>query len=451
MSKSKTNRNGISRREFVGSATAAAAAFTIVPRRVLAGSGETPPNEKLNVACIGVGGRGGASVNAVKDENIVALCDVDVRRVGKTFERFPEAKQYSDYRKLFEELGDKIDAVTVGTPDHTHAGPVMAALKRGMHVYCEKPLAHSIYEIREIMKAARENKAVTQLGNQGHSSGDIRKFCEWIWDGAIGNVHTIHVGCGANHCKISELPKRNEKHDIPEGLDWDLWLGPAKERPYNPMYLPGKWRGWMPFGSGTIGDWVCHVVDPSFWALDLGAPKTIEAEARNYDPDEHADTFPEASRIRFEFPATDKRGPITMYWYSAKWKLPTQAGLPADKVPGTGGLILGDEGGIKHGSHGAGGVRIFPEEKMRTYKQPPQSIPRVRGHHNDWLEAIRNGRNAGSNFDYGGPLTEIARLGIIAIQLLGTKLEWDSAKMRFKDNDEANALIHPPCRQGWTL
>ncbi len=376
--------SGISRRRFMSTAATAVTAFTIVPRHVLGGPGIAPPSEKLNVACIGVGGRGGASVGGCSKENIVALCDVDMRKAGGAFGKYPKAKQFTDFRKMFDKMSKDIDAVTVATPDHTHALPVMAALRRGKHVFCEKPLAHSIYEIRQIMKEARKQKVVTQLGNQGHSSNTIRMFCEWIWDGAIGDVTEVHARCGANHCKIKDLPKRTEKHDIPKELDWDLWQGPAKERPYNKMYLPGRWRGWMPYGSGTIGDWVCHVVDPVFWAFDLGAPTTIQAQAKGYDPKKHADTFPDYSIINFNFPAKGKRGPVKLIWHSAKAELPRPEMLEEGRnVVGTGAVVYGTRGAIMYGSHGAGGVRIIPEQKMKEYKQPEQTIPRVRGHHND--------------------------------------------------------------------
>ena len=445
-------RQGISRREFIGGATGAVAGFTLVPRHVLGGPAFVPPSDKLNVACIGIGGRGDASVRECSGENIVALCDVDLERSSKQFEKYPKARQFRDFRKMFDKMEKSIDAVCVSTPDHTHAVAVMAALKRGKHVFCEKPLAHSIYEIREIMKEARKQKVVTQLGNQGHSSNTIRLFCEWVWDGAIGDVTEIHARCGANHCKINQLDKRSEKHDIPEGLDWDLWLGPAKMRGYNPMYLPGSWRGWMPYGSGTIGDWVCHVVDPVFWALDLGSPTTIQAQAKDYDPKKHGDTFPSWSVVTFEFPAKGKRGPVKLLWHGAGAELSRPDDLEEGrKVENTGAYVYGTKGTIKYGSHGAGAVRIIPEARMQAYKQPAQTIRRVRGHHNDWLDSIKNGKQAGSNFDFGGPLTEIARLGIIGMQLLGQKLEWDGAKMRFTNSAEGNALINPPMRKGWTL
>ncbi len=445
------SKNHLTRRAFL-EAAASAAAVTVVPRHVLGGPGRTAPSGKLNVACIGIGGRGGASVGGTSGENIIALCDVDQRRAGRTFEKHSSAKAYKDFRKMFDEMEKKIDAVTVATPDHTHAVACMAAITRGKHVFCEKPLAHSIYEIRQIMEATKKHRVITQLGNQGHSAEAIRLFCEWIWDGAIGAVHTIHAACTAVHCKIDQLPKLKEKHDVPSTLDWDLWLGPAQFRPYNPVFLPGSWRGWSPFGSGTIGDWVCHVVDPVFWALDLGSPVTIQARAQDYDPKKHAMTFPKGSIIKFEFPAKGKRGPITLYWYSGVERIPRPKGLGKDrKVPGTGAVVLGTTGGITYGSHGANGVRIFPEAKMRAYKQPDKTIPRVRGHHNDWLEAIRKARLAGSHFHYGGPLTEIARLGIIAMQLLGQKLVWDGVRMQFKNNSLANRLINPPYREGWSL
>jgi predicted dehydrogenase len=243
-----------------------------------------------------------------------------------------------------------------------------------------------------------------------------------------------------------------EHPPVPDTLEWDLWLGPAANRPYNPMYLPGSWRGWSAFGSGTIGDWICHVVDPVFWALDLGAPSTVKTDVEDYDPEKHSETFAAASRVTFTFPEKGSRGPVTLYWYSGHARIPRPEGLEdGQEVPETGAVVLGDRGGIKYGSHGAGGLRIFPEEKMRAYKQPEPTIPRVAGHHQDFLEAIRNNRPAGSNFDYGGPLTELARLGIIGMQFPGQTLEWDGPNMRFTNVPDANRLIHPACRSGWAL
>ena len=446
------NTNRASRRSFLKSA-AGVAAFTIVPRHVL-GQGQIPPSERPNIAGIGAGGMGGGDIQAVSgNSNIVALCDVDQRPEHRTvISSFPKAKVYRDFRKMFDEMDKQIDAVIVGTPDHTHAVAAMAAIKRGKHVYCEKPMAHSVGEVRALMKAAQEYKVVTQLGNQGHSYGTIRTFCEWIQDGAIGNVHTIHCGCSAVNSGIDNLSRMDQKEDIPADLDWDLWLGPAKERPYHSFYLPGRWRGWVPFGNGTIGDWVCHVVDPVFWALDLGAPKTVVAQVKNYDPKTQGDAFPKGDIITFEFPAKGGRGPITLVWHSGTEKIPQARELePGRKPVDTGAYVYGDKGVIQYGSHGADGVRIIPETAMRAYKRPEQKIPRVKEHHDDWLRAIREGGKAGSDFSYGGPLTEIAMLGVIALKVPGTKLEWDAANMRFTNCDEANQHVAPPYRKGWTL
>jgi predicted dehydrogenase len=432
---------------------ATAAAFTIAPRHAVAGGGQTAPGEKLNIAGIGIGGMGAGDIGAVASgHNIVALCDVDARHAADTFKKFPDAKQYRDFRKMFDEMEKGIDAVVVATPDHFHAVAAMAAIKRGKHVYCEKPLAHSVYEVRELMKAAKEHKVVTQLGNQGHSFNTIRDFCEWVWDGAIGNVHTIHAGCTAVNSGLDQLPRLKEKHEVPPTLDWNQWLGPALERPYHPAYLPGAWRGWVPFGNGTVGDWTCHVVDPVFWALDLGAPKTIQAKVKDYDFKTQGDAFPKGEIITYEFPAKGKRGPITMHWYSGTERIPRPPELEKDdKDVGTGAWVIGDKGSIVYGSHGAGGVRLIPQAKMDAYTRPAKTIARVQEHHWDWLQAIKNGTKAGSDFAYGGPLTELAMLGVIAIKLAGVKLEWDTARMRFTNSREANQFINPPYRKGWRL
>ncbi|MBM4026658.1 MAG: Gfo/Idh/MocA family oxidoreductase [Planctomycetes bacterium] len=440
-----------SRRELLKSAAGAVAAFTIVPRHVL-GQGQTPPSEKLNMACIGVGGRGRANINGVDGENIVALCDVDLRRAAEMFQKFPQARQYRDYRKLLDEQDKSIDAVTVSTPDHTHAVIALEAIRRGKHVYCEKPLAHSIHEVRRLVQAAREHKVVTQLGNQGHSFNDIRMFCEWIWDGAIGNVTEVHATCGTVHCRIKDLPRLQEEHEVPPEVDWDLWLGPAQWRRYHPLYLPGSWRSWMPFGCGTIGDWTCHVVDPVFWALDLGAPKTVRAEVTDYDPKKHADTFPMGTIVTYEFPAKGKRGPVKLVWFDGVEKPPRPEDLEEKReIPKTGAVVIGDKGKITYGSHGAGSARIIPEAKMKAYQRPAQTLPRVRNHYVDWLHAIKTGGQAGSHFGYGGPLTELALLGIIATRLAGQKLEWDAENARFTNCREANQYVQPPFRTGWSL
>ncbi|MFO1501833.1 MAG: Gfo/Idh/MocA family oxidoreductase, partial [Verrucomicrobiota bacterium] len=371
---------------------------------------------------------------------------------GDTFKKFPDAKPFQDFRRMFDQMEKEIDAVVVSTPDHTHAVAAMAAIKRGKHVYCEKPLAHSVDEVRQLMKAAKEHKVVTQLGNQGHSFDSIRDFCEWIWDGAIGQVHTIHAGCEAVNSAIDSLPRLKEEHTAPSTLDWDQWLGPAQKRPYHPAYLPGAWRSWVPFGNGTVGDWTCHVVDPVFWALDLGAPKSIQAKVPDYDFKTQGDAYPKGEIITYEFAGKGNRGPVLMHWYSGTQHIPQPPEMESDDKPvRTGAVVLGDKGTIVYGSHGAGGVRLLPQKKMDEYKRPAKTIPRVKEHHQDWLQAIRNGTKAGSDFAYGGPLTEVALLGVIAIKLAGTKLEWDGPNGRFTNSSEANQLLNPPYRAGWML
>ena len=444
-------RTYLSRRTLLAS-SAAAAAFTIVPRHVL-GAGKEPPSEKVSIAFVGVAGRGGANLDGLGNQNVVALCDVDAKRLGGAAAKHANAKQFKDFRKMLDAVGKNIDAVSVSTPDHNHAIIGITAMKMGKHVYCEKPLAHSIYEVRQMRKAATDNKVITQLGNQGHSTDSIRMLCEWIWDGAIGNVHTIHGACGSVYSHVADLPKLQERPEIPVGLDWDLWLGPAQERPYNPMFLPGKWRGWTPFGTGVIGDWTCHVIDPVFWALDLVAPSSVTAQiTRDYDPKTDSDTFPRGSVIKYRFPAKGNRGPVIIFWHDGIETIPRPEGLDKDRtVPPTGAIVLGDKGGITYGSHGAGGLRIFPEAQMKAYKLPEKTIPRAKSHHADWLEAIKAGKPAGSNFDYGGPLSELALLGNIAQRFPGQELQWDAPAMKITNNPAADKFTTPTLRKGWEL
>lgn len=441
------------RRAFLRHSATVVSGLLVVPRHVIAGSGTVPPSERINIAGIGVGGVGAADLHAVEMEtNIVALCDVDSRRAASSFRKFRKSKHYVDFRRMFDEMDRDIDAVIVATPDHTHAVAAMAALRRGKHVYCEKPLAHSIGEIRQLVKVAREMKAVTQMGIQGHSFDSIRTFCEWVWDGAIGQVHTIHAGCGLINSGMDDLPQLRQSYPTPPELDWDLWVGPAKERPYHPTYLPATWRGWTPFGNGTIGDWACHVLDPVFWALDLKAPSTIRADTKDYDPVNQADVFPKGEIVSFGFPARGKRGPITLKWYSGTEKIPRPPELePDENNIETGAIVVGDRGTIVYGSHGAGQVRIIPQSRMDAYPPPAKSLPRVLGHHWEWLQCIRNRGKPGADFSYAGPLSEIALLGVIAIRLSGQTLRWDAETARFTNSEKGNELIAPPCRKGWEL
>jgi predicted dehydrogenase len=457
---SDPNSPKINRRRFLHGTGAGVALFNVLPGTLAGAAERLSANDKLNVAGIGIGSRGGADLEDVAKlgHNIVALCDVDEKYAAKEFAKYPNAKRFTDYRVMLDKMGKEFDGVVIGTPDHTHAVITMEAMRHGKHVYCEKPLAHSVYEVREVMSAARRYKVVTQLGNQGHSSDSIRQVCEWVWAGAIGKIHTIHAGCDSYkqvYCQIPNLGKLNEPHEVPKGLDYDLWLGPAEYRPYSPLWVPWNWRGWMPFGCGTIGDWICHVVDPGFWALELDAPETVVADVTGYDPVKHGLTYPPATKITFEFPARKERGPVKLVWFDGNNTIPKPASLgPDDKVPGVGGVIFGDKGMIIHGSHGAGQCYLAPESLMDQYSgknAPAQKIPRIKGHAWDWAEAIRTSREAGSNFGYGGPLSQVALLGLIAIRFPGETLKWNDKAMRFTNNEAANAFLKPVFRNGWKL
>src|SRR6185369_15709811 len=455
-----TPTSPLTRRKFLSHAGAGVALFNILPGTLLRGAERLAANDKINVAGIGIGSRGGADLAEVSalGHNLVALCDVDEKYAAKEFAKYPNAKRFTDYRVMLDKMGKEIEAVVIGTPDHTHAVIAMEAMRRGKHVYCEKPLAHSIHEVRELMAAAHKYKVVTQLGNQGHSTDSIRRVCEWVWAGAIGTVHTIHASCDAFknvYCQIPNLGKLNDRPEVPKGLDYDLWLGPVQYRPYSPLWVPWNWRGWMPFGGGVIGDWICHVLDPAFWALDLDAPSTVQEEVTDYDPVKHGLTYPSATTITFEFPARKARGPVKLVWYDGNSAIPKPRDFPADeKIPGTGGILFGDKGMIVRGSHGGANGHLLPENVMEQYagkNAPTEKIPRVNGHAWDWIEAIRTGRQAGSNFDYGGPLTQVALLGLIAIRFPGQTLRWDDPAMRFTNHEPANALVRSTYREGWSL
>ena len=450
----------MNRRHFLSTAGVGIAMFRLGPDTLARGAQRLSANDKINIAGIGIGSQGGADIDAMAAEghNIVALCDVDDKYAAKKFAQYPKAQQFKDFRVMLDNLDKAIDAVVIGTPDHTHAVIAMTAMKHRKHVYCEKPLAHTYGEVQALMAAAKKHKVVTQLGNQGHSSGSIRQLCEWVWAGAIGQVHTVHAGCDAFkevYCQLRNLDKLDQHYDVPKGLDYDLWIGPVPFRPYTPFWVPWNWRGWLPFGTGTIGDWFCHVIDPSFWSLNLGAPSSVQAEVTDYDPAKQGLTYPPAAKITFKFPARNERGPVTLVWYDGNNRIPTPGEFSKDdKVPGTGAILFGDKGMIVHGSHGAGGCYLTPEKLMDQYagkNAPAEKLTRVKNHAWDWLEAIRTGRQAGSNFDCGGPLTQAALLGAIAIRFAGQTLEWNDKKTRFANNDLANAYLHPVYRKGWKL
>jgi len=460
----KVKRNsGLSRRDFMGGAAAAAAftlapqrgaGFTIIPRSVLGGARHIPPSEKLNIAGIGIGGRGAGDLDALSSENIVALCDVDQKYAANTFKRYPNTKKYRDFRRMLDKEDKNIDAVVIATPDHTHAVISMKAIKMGKHVYCEKPLAHSIYEVRKITEAAREAGVATQLGNQGQASETTRLTCEFIWNGAIGPVREVHSWCN-RPISPRGIDRPKETPPIPEGLDWDLWLGPAPERPYHPCYLPFSWRGWWDFGTGVLGDIGCHQFAPIFRALKLGYPTCVDACSSGVN----SETAPLASIVRYEFPARPLMGPqggswppVTLTWYDGGL-MPArpkelEEGLRFGNADDN--LFLGDKGKML-------GHRLLPESRSKEYGRPPRILARSPGHHKEWLDACKGGPPAGSNFNVSGPLTEVVLLGNIALRMgqklyeKGLKLYYNGPKMKITNLPEANKYIRDEYRDGWTL
>jgi len=430
----------LSRRRFLGGA-GAVAVFTIVPRRVLGGPRHKPPSEKLNIACIGVGGMGASDCSQVATENIVALCDVDWKRAAASFNKHPKAKKYKDFRRMLENE-KSIEAVTVSTPDHTHAVAAMMAIKMGKHVYCQKPLAHDLYEVRRMTQAAREHKVVTQMGTQLHAETHLRQLVEMIRAGVIGKVRRVDLWSGKNW---GGGTRPTDSPPVPETLDWDLWLGPAPYRPYHPVYVPVNWRRWWDFGTGTLGDMGCHIIDPAWWALELKYPTSVEAQPGPFSNE----TYPQKTIVRWEFPARGDLPPVTLTWYDGANKPPRPKELEEGRnLPGQGGLYYGDDGVIL-APHG-GGARLIPESRMKAFKPPEPVFERGINHWQEWIRACKGGPAALSNFDYAGPLTETILLGNIAAKA-GARLAWDGPNLKVTNIARANKFLRRKYRLGWTL
>ncbi len=442
------NKTHISRRNFLASSAAAVGAFTIAPSSVLGANGQVSPSEKVNVAVVGVGGRGRSCIKMIQDNvNFVAFCDVDDERAAETYEKFPDVKRYKDFRRMLDREHNNIDAVMVATPDHTHAVVSMAAMQLGKHVYCEKPLTHNIEECRAVAKAAKRYGVVTQMGNQGHSKEGARMTVEWIRDGALGNVREVHTWTDRPIWPQS-LKRPKDTPPVPGGLDWDLWLGPVEYRAYHPEYLPFKWRGWADFGTGALGDMACHIMDHPYWAFKLDQPVSIEA----YAVGGSKESYPEGSAVKYEFPSRGLIPPLTMYWYDGGIK-PFLPDLiePGRTLPKNGVLYVGDKACMVHESHG-GTPRLVPETKMREYEQPEKTIPRVpdANHGMDWIDAIKNGTKSCADFEYSTKLTEVVLMGTIA-QRVGGKLNWDREQGEFVNAPDANAMLSRQYRRGWSL
>jgi len=444
----------LSRRHFMGAA-AAAAAFTVVPRHVLGGAGQTPPSERVNVASIGAGGMGSGNTQACAKAgaNIVALCDVDWNRAAETFKRFPDAKQYKSFVEMLDKENKNIDAVIVATPDHMHAIASIAAMRRGKHVYCQKPLTRLVSEARAMTEAARKYKVVTQMGNQGHSGNGVRDICEWIWAGVIGEVREVHAWTNRPVWPQGiERPK--EVHEVPSTLDWNLWLGPAPERPFNKIYLPFNWRGWWDFGGGALADMACHVLDPVFWALKLKYPTSVEASCTAVNNE----TYPLASIVHYEYPAREGMPAVKVHWYDGGLKPERPEALEVTRPlnqESSNVLFIGSKGVLRCGEYG-GNPQLLPWERHVEFQKnkPPQTLPRIKtSHEGNWLEAIRTGGQATSHFDYAGPFTEMVTMGNLAIrpENVGKKLLWDGENMVVTNEKKANDFVQMHYRKGWSL
>jgi len=486
--------HGISRRHFFFGALLAGAiparGFGRVPslRRL----GYRSPNEKLNIAAIGAGGRAEINLMGLDSENIVALADPDSIRAANMFSYYDKAAKYADFRKMLDKEGKGIDAVVITTPDHIHAVAATWCMERGKHVYVEKPLAHSVWECRFLAETARKHNVATQMGNQGYSSEGERIAAEIIWSGEIGDVREVHAWTNRPVWPqgIATLPPEEK---VPDTLDWDIWLGPASTRPYSSAYLPFNWRAWFDFGCGALGDIACHVLGAPNMALRLGAPSSVEVVKQegknNY-------TFPTKSQLVFQFPARGSMPPVKIFWYDGvkeerAYQPPgipesetlfagpdafgeagnQNTGAPAGSAgrggaprqrpargsegarnpmfdPG-GAVFVGDKGYLTADNYGAN-IRLLPESRHREYKLPPQFLTRSPGHYRDWMRACKGGEPACSNFNVSGPFSEWVLLGALALRFDG-KLEWDSAEMKVTNRPEANALLKTKYRKGWEI
>jgi len=429
----------ISRRQILKGAGLGAAALVLTNSPFARGAS---PNEKLSVALIGIGGRGAdnlAGIARESAESIVALCDVDDQRAGKAFEKYPKAKKYADFRRMLEEMDKQIDAVVVSTPDHTHFHPAMMAMQMGKHCYCEKPMAHAVGEVRQMTELAAKKKLATQLGAQRHALDNMHRVVELVQSGAIGEVRECHAWIGGDR-GMPEPPKTFPP--APSHLDWDLWLGPAAERPYSPEYVPYKWRFWWDFGTGETGNWGCHVLDIPYWALGLSHCTKVAASGPPVDPQR----TPKSMAVEYEFPARGKQPPLVLHWYHTKNGPPIlkERGLPHFS---TGVLFVGSEGMLLCDF---GKRKLYPEDKFAAFQPPPKSIPDSPGFYKEWIQACKGGPAATCNFDYTGPMAETVLLGNTAYRL-GRALTWDAAALRSPDCPEIDAHIHPTYRKGWQI
>ena len=463
----------ISRRKAITGVLAAGFADAL---RSSAGAATRSRDDKFNVAFIGIGNYGAVNLTELADQNCVAICDVDWRDrsqiagrgaiPAEVASKYPQARRFDDWRKMLDQMEKSIDAVVVSTADHTHAVAALTAMKMGKHVYCEKPLAHSIDDVRAMMDTARRHRRqATQTGICGHASEDVRSIVEWVRDGAIGTVEKVEVfqsraPSQQRYTSIYDLVQHiDDDIPTPPEVKWDLWLGPAPARRYNPMYVPLRWRNWRDFGTGILGDHGPHFLDPVVWSLDLGYPESIEAET---DPEYTGriaeQMYPAMSKVHYRFPARASEGTtVSLTWYGHDTPPIPDGWDKTQPLPNGGGILHGSKGKIVYGPVYSSKpsqlkqVWILPSELDGDYKRPAKTLPRPSSHWNEWVECARNHTQPSANWEYGGLLTEICLLGNIAIQFHGTRLDFDPARRRFIHHEEANAMFQRPHREGWGL
>jgi hypothetical protein len=448
-------KTAFTRRNFLRNSALSGTALVLLPKASLAFGYEA--NEKLNLAGIGVGGQGRSDLDNLSRSgvNIVALCDVDRKRAGDTFQKYPEAKQFADFRRMLDGMDKQIDAVVVATPDHTHAVAAVAAMRRGKHVFCEKPLTRTVYEARVMRQTAQKYRVVTQMGNQGSAEHGLRRAVELVWSDTIGEVREAHVWFDGGN---GPLKRPTEQPLVPESLAWDLWLGPAAERPYNSCYLPATWRGWRAFGSGIVGDFGCHTGNLMFRALRLeqlwnfppgtkNKHNVIRVEAKPSEVD--LEGYPTSMLAQVDLPARGELPPVKLTIY-AKDK-PPEALLLGHPRGGWGDLLVGSKGSIYSDCPWNTRFVLLPKDKFQSVKAgPPQTLPPSRGHHREWVNACKGNGETFSSFDIGGPLTELMQMVNLATLVEGP-VEYDPLEGKVLNSKAASALLHREYRKGWTI
>lgn len=440
--------SSLTRRSFLRTTSLASAATLAFPH-IMRSQGGASPNNKLNIAVVGVGGRGEAAVRGVASENLVGFCDVDDARAAKMYQEHSSVPTFRDYRKMFEKLGNQIDAVTISTPDHMHFPIAMAAIAMGKHVFVEKPLTHTVWEARQLTKAAKDKKVATQMGNQGHANEGTRILKEWVMAGVLGEVREIHSWTNRPVWPqgVKEFDHSQFIPVVPSTLDWDLWQGVAQERPYDPAIVPFNWRGLWDYGTGALGDMGCHIMDAAYWALELTAPTSVEAVSSRGT----AISGPLASIVTYEFPARGNRPAVTWKWYDGglKPRIPDQ--MEANRqLPDNGSLVVGSKATAYHPTY-CESVRLVPESLMREMAPslPAKSIPRVEGSHFDeWIRACKGGTPAGSSFDHAGPFTETVLLSNLAVRAQ-RRIEWDATNLKVTNVAAANEFVTKTYRPGY--